>query len=394
LRIVAVVGDSIELNCYLKTGGNMFDLHDSGYRNRFDSGYRAKPLDSGYRDSGYRSNRPDEYVSVVAAAKLARRKAPAGSPAFDSPNNDSARVGELPKRMWQWSADVRTTLLVSDVLRLLSIVADSNERRVRLLAHSGNDVRTLAVIEKPKHAVFVSELNDVLSRIDSRLDILDEVVSQASDTTSSWLTVFPWLGDLGFASEALFVAVSRIASALTQEAKDALGCFRPSEISAQVCPMIEVPGHSSLPMGHAVQAYAMARLIERLVYSDNTQDNGRASIVRRAYWVARSIGENRISAGLHFPIDLRVGAGLGYAIADAIVAIASGLAFDAKARNCDAADSLASVDSGNSPQLGAANFKHDGESIKLTLPRPPRLESLWILAEAEWANLRPSPDEA
>jgi PAP2 superfamily len=366
----------------------MSEVLDSGYRNRFDSGYRVTP-----RDSGYRGHRSDEYIETAAATKLAMRKGPGGALSLDAPNNDSVSVGQLPKRMWRWSADVRTTLLVSDVLRLLNIVADSKERRVRLLARSGNEFRTLAVIEKPKHAVFLDELKDVVSRVDQRPDVLDEVMSQALGTTNCWTTVFPWLDDIGFASETLFITVSRVASALTQEAKDALGCFRPHEISAQVCPMIDVPGHSSLPMGHAVQAYAMARLIDRLLHVDCSKDAGRTSIVHRAYWLARAISENRITAGLHFPTDLRMGAGLGFVVADSVVAIANGSAFDAKARNCDAADSLGSVDSGNSPQLGDANFQHDGESMKLTLPRPPRLESLLGLAEAEWATLRPKKNE-
>jgi hypothetical protein len=92
--------------------------------------------------------------------------------------------------------------------------------------------------------------------------------------------------------------------------------------------MIPVPGHGTYPMGHATQAYVVARLLHWMIAKSHADaDTGAvsgtfAALVRQAYQLAFRISMNRIVAGLHFEVDLWAGRRLGLAIADTIAAFA------------------------------------------------------------------------
>ena len=104
------------------------------------------------------------------------------------------------------------------------------------------------------------------------------------------------------------------------------GCFRPIELSPQVQPIIATPGHATFPMGHAVQAYAVARVLDVVsmeqLYSKAKKAKTTVTPLNQAsFRLAHRIGWNRVVAGVHFPVDLPAGAALGVAIADGLMAM-------------------------------------------------------------------------
>jgi hypothetical protein len=92
--------------------------------------------------------------------------------------------------------------------------------------------------------------------------------------------------------------------------KHELACWRPVNYSPDVQPMITTPGHGSLPMGHAAQAYMTAMILESLA-DPNGQSPGLSAML---YQQAFRMSFNRIVAGVHFPVDLPPGAILGIAL--------------------------------------------------------------------------------
>jgi hypothetical protein len=94
--------------------------------------------------------------------------------------------------------------------------------------------------------------------------------------------------------------------------KQDLGCWRPVHYSHQVQPMITTPGHGSLPMGHATQAYMTAYILYQLADPARTAPLLEALYYRQAFRMAF----NRIVAGVHFPVDLPAGAALGMALGE------------------------------------------------------------------------------
>jgi hypothetical protein len=100
--------------------------------------------------------------------------------------------------------------------------------------------------------------------------------------------------------------------------KHELACWRPADCSAQVQPMITTPGHGTFPMGHAVQCFLEAGLLQALTHSAPGSPLA-IQLGRTAFRIAF----NRIVAGLHFPVDLAAGMVLGHVLTRCALALAS-----------------------------------------------------------------------
>ena len=110
-----------------------------------------------------------------------------------------------------------------------------------------------------------------------------------------------------------------LASVVAQRFKHSLCVRRPHEYSAQVQPIIQTPGHGSLPSGHATEAFAVAWLLLRLL-SSKPGLNAPPGFVQQLMAQAARIAINRTVAGLHFPVDSLAGQLLGLSIAEYFVA--------------------------------------------------------------------------
>ena len=86
--------------------------------------------------------------------------------------------------------------------------------------------------------------------------------------------------------------------------KHELAVPRPVEFSPQIMPMIQTPGHSSFPGGHAVESFMLATVLSALMQEGSPRFAGWN--VQLAQLAAR-ISVNRIIAGVHFPIDMAAG---------------------------------------------------------------------------------------
>jgi hypothetical protein len=163
---------------------------------------------------------------------------------------------------------------------------------------------------RPCASLLEAEVPQVLAYADLRAERTPEILSQIDGQWAHWCSILPMRPDTTPHTLALLTVALQWVIALELRFKHALGCPRPVELSAQVQPCVTTPGHGSHPMGHAVQAFLLADLLQALVGIDAHEPRG-IQLTRTAF----RISINRVVAGLHFPVDLVAGLVLGHTLA-------------------------------------------------------------------------------
>jgi membrane-associated phospholipid phosphatase len=97
--------------------------------------------------------------------------------------------------------------------------------------------------------------------------------------------------------------------------KHVLACPRPVEYSPRIQPVILTPGYSALPSGHATEATVFEYLA--LGLTKQAPGSPLATILKALTY---RIAENRVVAGLHFPVDSEAGMCLGESLASYFLA--------------------------------------------------------------------------
>jgi hypothetical protein len=152
-----------------------------------------------------------------------------------------------------------------------------------------------------------------------REERMPEILTQIDEQLPFWGTVIPLQTDrLRFTRELLGVAVE-MAVFVHMRIKHELACWRPSDRSALVQPMITTPGHGSFPAGHATQAYVVAEVLEELMNVQGSDGRCKVSVRRQLQRIAARISVNRVIAGVHFPVDLIAGRLLGKVLGEYFV---------------------------------------------------------------------------
>ena len=100
-------------------------------------------------------------------------------------------------------------------------------------------------------------------------------------------------------------------------------CPRPSQVSTWITPMIDPPVTPSYPAGHAIQSYLMSYLLA-FTFTDNgtgasllpqhqlpaiagTANQFRTQASGALFHLANRVSENRVVAGIHYPVDILAG---------------------------------------------------------------------------------------
>ena len=104
--------------------------------------------------------------------------------------------------------------------------------------------------------------------------------------------------------------------------KHELAVPRPSELSPFVQPILQTPGWAALPSGHATEAFMFARLAVVLLGLDVQISKDTSDVLLRQ---AASITDNRVCAGLHYPMDGICGRLLGETLAEFVLCRAGAL---------------------------------------------------------------------
>ena len=79
-------------------------------------------------------------------------------------------------------------------------------------------------------------------------------------------------------------------------------------------PMVDVPAHGAWPGGHAAEGFVAAHLLHALI--KEVHPGADALLKRQLNRLAVRIAQNRVVAGLHFPVDTLAGQVMGTALAE------------------------------------------------------------------------------
>lgn len=180
--------------------------------------------------------------------------------------------------------------------------------------------------------------------------------------------------------------------------KHELLCRRPDQYSPQIQPMIQTPGHGSLPSGHSTESFVMALLFDELrraakasgaTYpARNTSDPVFIQLMR----IAERMAINRTIAGVHFPVDSAAGMVLACTLSEYFIARFAGLGsvysrtFDGRGFDSDFAYGAVwdQAQQACAPTSSSTPSKICRSDTPVTIPGSTLLNHLWSKAVAEW----------
>lgn len=154
------------------------------------------------------------------------------------------------------------------------------------------------------------QIDETARAASTRPDRMAEILSQMDDLWPYWTSI-TGIDPAQAPRTAEVVAVAQlVGERVVMQFKNHLAVRRPVQRSALVGPMIDTPGHGSLPSGHAMQAFMVAAVLSRLLGLDPKKEDPplTSRLLRR---LARRIAHNRVVAGVHFPMDSLAGCLLG-----------------------------------------------------------------------------------
>ena len=234
---------------------------------------------------------------------------------------------EQPDRLFHWDPWVRSFLTAQELIQAFDFKpsrhADGAGGTVpgltlRAYASHGGELGTeahpLVTLIAPPRRVFEAQIPQVLDWAELREERLPEILAQISQEHSFWGMLVPIQTERLKRTRELIEAAVRVAVFVEMRFKHALAGWRPVDFSAQVQPLIDTPGHATLPSGHCTESYVVYELLKELLNSSTRSakgDPGRTALNRQFRHLAERISVNRVVAGLHFPVDNVAGRLLG-----------------------------------------------------------------------------------
>lgn len=375
-------GDSL---AYAYTGSNAYAY--SGGNAYAYTGPNAYAYAYGF--GGYPGN------PMLATGLASARAAIAAAVPFDFELklHPSGRVTPAkPQDLGRLGAQVRLSMAMLELMSGVAFRIQSASGCLYATADGAPASKLLAMISAPRDAAyFRKQLVLVDSWGPRRETRLPEILTQVAPPIAYFASLLNIQGDrhprtLEFVNVAL-----QFAYAVCMSFKHALAVTRPSSMSPQVQAVVEVPMHPSLPSGHATEAHLTAALLGRLAGADPGSSGD--EMLRR---LAHRIAENRVVAGLHFPIDNVAGRLLGDALAGYVLALvgvapkwSTGVFDGAGLKAEDAKDGVVAEDRttivGRFTGPGCVKDQDDkGREYAIGDAVPPVLQQMWADAEAEW----------
>jgi hypothetical protein len=234
-----------------------------------------------------------------------------------------------------------------------------------------------------------------------RMERQAEVLAQVVPQTAQWSAITSLSPDTHRYSIELLGIALRFTMMNIMRMKREFDVKRAWLRSALIQPMILTPAYTSYPSGHATEAHFAAEFLPLLAgdpeYATCQEPRGgrRDSMTRQMNRLAYRIAENRVVAGLHYPIDAIPGQALGVMLARYVVWVASaGQAWPDLKIGAKVFHTRGDVDGDEVPTFDA--LLHEQPHITApvtplssvtTLPQAPVLQALWRLARREWERV-------
>lgn len=258
----------------------------------------------------------------IAIGKLGHALRNATRKPDDSPTTAPAWTGGDPPRLAMTTQDVasQSSLFGYDAQVLHQVVTQQVLGQARLSAEaaiakvSTIGDKVVSALQRPSVKMLEAEFALTDKAAGRRTEQLEELFTQAGSASIFFATLAGIADDshpytaqfLNVATEALGHFVHGI--------KHAFAVPRPWKGKSALAPIVAMPSHASFPSGHASYAYMTAELLSALSPSAN-----RDVLLE----VAKYIADNRVVAGVHFPVDSVGGEVLGRGVAAWLAALGS-----------------------------------------------------------------------
>jgi membrane-associated phospholipid phosphatase len=235
-------------------------------------------------------------------------------------------VADELTRLMRQAEFPRMSVLVHEGMRLFAVTPNSDGYSL----HGADEMLSL---EPPGSAKIAEQMLDVRTAMDLRADRLPEILAQTSDLLPFFAAQHGLAANRRPYTRLLINAMLDTVVAQEQRMKHFCSVMRPCDLSPQIQPVIETPGHSAYPSGHATEAFALATTIAALRLSGGGQlDDGLVDAVLNKltpaaeaapamdetvllFRLAARIADNRTVAGVHYPVDSAHGGLLGLSVA-------------------------------------------------------------------------------
>jgi membrane-associated phospholipid phosphatase len=201
----------------------------------------------------------------------------------------------------------RFHLITTDLLQGFSF---SGSGQTAALNMPGGATLTLM---QPPPPTLQAQLNLVLARRDERTDRTAEILTQVTPQYAFWSAICGLHPARHAHTIELSLIALQVSMLITQRLKHELAVPRPVELSPHVQPIIQTPAYFAWPSGHATEAFVFARLMDALRVAAAVSGYAQERAV--LFNLAERIADNRVVAGLHYPMD----GAAGYVLADAFV---------------------------------------------------------------------------
>ncbi len=227
----------------------------------------------------------------------------------------ASTYGELPlegtgaaafENLRRWEPWVRANIFDFEMQSGLRFAMAAGQANLAHVNAAGVSTTMIAML-RPPQADLYGQLDLVAGYADLREDRASEILSQMIPQVAFWCSVVNLQPGRTKWTFELLDAALRLANFVEMRFKHALAVRRPNELSTQIQPMIQTPGHGALPSGHATEAHIVAYVLSVLVPPTTTGVALREQLMRQAARIA----VNRTVAGVHYPVDSAAGQLLG-----------------------------------------------------------------------------------
>ena len=298
---------------------------------------------------------------------------------------------DKPDRLTRWDVVPRLQACEIELLSGLVFTVKGEAITVSFVDLQSKPFKDHALthLVRPTKKVFKQQLDLVANYAELRESRGSEVLAEAMPSQVPF-----WGSIIGlqphrhkWTQELIALALSMTVD-IEMRLKHAFACPRPAELSPQIQPMLQTPGHASWPSGHSTESFMVATLIQALLQHANGTGKALEEQLQR---LAARVAVNRTVAGLHYPVDSAVGRLLGTALADFFVARCLGgkihqRGFDGPKFH-GPKDSVVDFD----PRVSMIDNKsgyYQYSSTASTIAASPLLAFMWKKAAAEWQPLK------
>jgi PAP2 superfamily len=286
-----------------------------------------------------------------------------------------------PKAIDKWDPFIRYNICLFEAMSGLKMQPNGTDSASLLIGDATlvriHAIKNIKIIEK--QLLSVESWGET-----QRKDRTDEIVVQMAPQKPFWNTILNLQPHRHARTNELIELTVALAAICSIRFKHALNVPRPAMFSGRLQPIVPTPEHGSLPSGHATEAFAVVELMKRLLEKSARNDTRIEQLER----LATRIAENRVVAGVHYPMDSAAGWTLGHAVAAymqrlSCKTVIKGVYFNAAEFQPVAADSAAADFFLND----VPNLISDGTDASLELEATVSsavLEKLWGEAKKEW----------